>query len=70
MRQPLEPFAQQAIDPIRGKPVADLLHQRGVGTGFDAVVERLELHLALGKLALEVLVASRASRYTESTSRI
>ena len=47
MRQSLEPLAQQAINP---------LHQLGIGAGFDAVVERLELHLALGKLALEVLV--------------
>src|ERR1700750_384658 len=57
MRQALEPLAQQAIDPIRGKSFTEPLHQLGIGAGLDAVVERLELHLALGKLALEVLWA-------------
>ena len=57
MRQSLEPLAQQAIDPLRRKTVTEPLHQLGIGAGFDAVVERLELHFSLGKLALEVLVA-------------
>ena len=57
MRQSLEPLAQQAIDPLCRKSVTEPLHQLGIGAGFDAVVERLELHLALGKLAFEVFVA-------------
>ena len=57
MRQALEPFAQQAIDLARRKFVAYPLHQLGVGTGLDAVVQRLERHPTLGKLPLEILVA-------------
>src|SRR3954470_5999850 len=57
MRQSLEPLAQQSIDPIRGKSITELLHQPRIGAGLDAIVERLEPHPALGKLALEVLVA-------------
>src|ERR1700675_831929 len=57
MRQALEPFAQQAIDLARREFVAQPLHQLGVGTGLDAVVQRLERHPTLGKLPLEILVA-------------
>src|SRR5580700_3807658 len=57
MRQAAQPPAQQSIDPVRRKPIAQLLHQLGVGARFDAVVERLEFNSALGQLALEVFVA-------------
>src|SRR5436190_6276435 len=57
MRQAAQPLAQQSIDPVRRKPIAQLLHQLGVGARFDAIVERLEFNSALGQLALEVFVA-------------
>ena len=57
MRQALEPFAQQAIDLACRKFVAYPLHQLGVGTGLDAVVQSLERHPTLGKLPLEILMA-------------
>jgi hypothetical protein len=57
MRQAAQPLAQQSIDPVRRKPIAQLLHQLGVGARFYAVVERLEFNCALGQLALEVFVA-------------
>ena len=57
MRQASQPFAQQSIDLVRRQLVAQPLHQLGVGTRLDAVVQRLERHPTLGKLALEILVA-------------
>lgn len=57
MRQAAQPLAQQPIDPVGRKPIAQLLHQLGVGARFYAVVERLEFNSALGQLALEVFVA-------------
>jgi len=57
MRQAAQPLAQQSVDPVRREPIAQPLHQLGVGARFDAVVEHLELDPALGQLAREVLVA-------------
>src|SRR5215831_12429416 len=56
MRQASQPFAQQSINLARRQLVAHALHQFGVGTGLDPVVQRLERHPALGKLTLEILV--------------
>jgi hypothetical protein len=39
------------------KFVAHPLHKLAVGTGLDAVVQRLERHATLGQLPLEILVA-------------
>src|ERR1700730_622080 len=57
MRQASQPFAQQSIDLVRRQLIAQPLHQLGVGTRLHAIVQRLERHPTLGKLALEILVA-------------
>jgi len=57
MRQAPQPFAQQPIDLVRRQAVAQPLRQLRVSARLDAVVERLEGDPALGRLALEVLVA-------------
>ena len=46
MRQASQPFAQQSINLARRQLVAHALHQFGVGTGLDPVVQRLERHAA------------------------
>ena len=69
MRQPPQPFAQQTIDLPRREFVAQPLHQLGIGTRLDAIVQRLEPHSALGQLSLEILVTVDAELdCTESRS--
>jgi len=57
MREAPQPLAQQAIDPVRRQAVTQPLHQPGIGTGLDAVVQRLERYPTSGKLALQIFVA-------------
>src|SRR6185295_13718694 len=57
MGQAAQPLAQQVLDLAGRKLVAEPLHQPGVGTGLDAVVERLERHAAAGELSLEIFMA-------------
>jgi len=60
MRQTAQPLAQQSVDPGRRQAVADRLQALRIGTGLDAVVERLEGDALLGELLLGVLVAVQA----------
>ena len=60
MRQTAQPLAQQSVDPGRRQAVADRLQALRIGTGLDAVVERLESNALLGELLLGVLVTVQA----------
>ncbi len=60
MGQQAQPLAQQGIDLLRRKAVADLLQAFGVGAAQDAIVERLERYALPGKLAFGVFVTVQA----------